>query len=88
VRVESRVVVGTPKSLAGVRDVAIPPHLTPILAAHLASSVEPKADALLFPASDGRNMRPHSLYWHYYPARKQLVDPTCGSTIFGTLERS
>jgi len=34
-RVGGQAIVGTPKSVAGVRDVVIPPHLLPIVKAHL-----------------------------------------------------
>lgn len=42
--------VTSPKSEAGVRDVAIPPHLIPAVEAHLAKHVATGRDALLFPA--------------------------------------
>lgn len=69
VRISTEVIVGTPKSLAGIRDVAIPPHLLPVVRAHLDAHVGAEPAALLFPFGDGRNRSPNSLYWHYYPAR-------------------
>jgi integrase len=69
VRVDSVVIIGTPKSDAGTRDVAIPPHLLPVVKDHLARFVGAEKDALLFPATGGGNMSPTSLYWHYFPAR-------------------
>ena len=69
-RVGSQIVVGTPKSASGVRDVAIPPHLLPMLREHLAAHTGTGADALLFPAADGRQMSPNSLYWWWFRARK------------------
>ncbi|WP_249051521.1 site-specific integrase [Cellulomonas fimi] len=75
VRVGSEVIVGTPKSAAGVRDVAVPPHLVPVLRRHLELYVGRSRDALLFPASDGRNMGPNSLYWHFYQAREAAGRP-------------
>lgn len=75
VRVDGEVIIGSPKSGAGVRDVAIPPHLLPMLEQHLNRHVEPRRDALLFPASDGRNMSPNSLYWHFTPARAAAGRP-------------
>lgn len=75
VRVGSDVIVGTPKSTAGIRDVTIPPHLLPMLVDHLAREVSPEGDALLFPAADGRNLSPNSLYWHFFPARKAAGRP-------------
>jgi integrase len=50
-------VVGVPKSEAGVRDVAIPPHLVPVLAAHLRAHAQVGADGLLFAAPDGGHLR-------------------------------
>jgi len=49
--------VKEPKTKAGKRDVAIPPHLLPALANHLTRHVLPGRDALLFPA--GRDRRAH-----------------------------
>lgn len=49
VRVNGVDIVGTPKSHAGVRVVAIPPHLWPVIDAHLAEHTDPGPDALLFP---------------------------------------
>jgi integrase len=72
VRVEGGFVIGSPKTEAGVRDVAIPPHLVPMVEAHLAEHTGPGRDALLFPASGDQNqhMAPATLYKVYYPARK------------------
>ncbi|WP_085240064.1 tyrosine-type recombinase/integrase [Mycobacterium europaeum] len=44
--------VTTPKSEASVRDVAIPPHIIPLIEAHLSKHVGKKRDSLLFPAGD------------------------------------
>jgi integrase len=51
VRVGGTLQVDTPKSVAGVRDIAIPPHLVERFADHLAMHVGPGADVLLFPSS-------------------------------------
>lgn len=69
VRVDGEWIVGTPKSDAGTRDVAIPPHLLPLVKAHLADHTEPGKDALLFAAAAGGHMAPSSLYKVWYPAR-------------------
>ncbi|MHA7663702.1 tyrosine-type recombinase/integrase [Mycolicibacterium sp. HS_4_1] len=61
--------VTTPKSDAGTRDVAIPPHLVPVIEAHLQTHVEAKPDALLFPAKHGGHLAPASLYRRFYSAR-------------------
>ncbi|MEW5810894.1 MAG: site-specific integrase [Actinomycetota bacterium] len=69
VRVNSGFEVTTPKSDAGRRDVEIPPHLLPVLRAHLEDHVPPRRDALLFPARGGGHLAPASLYRHFYRAR-------------------
>lgn len=72
VRVDGEFIVGPPKSDAGVRDVAIPPHLVPLVKDHLKNLTGPGRDALLFPAAadDNLHMAPSTLYKVYYPARK------------------
>jgi integrase len=72
VRVDGKFIVGPPKSDAGSRDVAIPPHLVPLVKDHLRKFTAPGRDALLFPASADENlhMAPSTLYKVYYPARK------------------
>lgn len=69
VRIDGGFEVGLPKSDAGVRDVAIPPHLTPLIRDHLAKYVEPQRDALLFPAVSGGHLAPATLYRRFYTAR-------------------
>ena len=72
VRVDGEFIIGQPKSDAGVRDVAIPPHLMPLVKDHLSKHTAPGRDALLFPASADENshMAPSTLYRVYYPARE------------------
>ena len=71
VRAGGKFIVGLPKSDAGVRDVAIPPHLVPIVKAHLKKHTRPGKESLLFPAAEGEShMAPSTLYKVYYPARK------------------
>ncbi len=63
--------VGPPKSDAGVRDVAIPPHIIPSVEDHLSRHVGKKQDALIFPArATGERLQPSTLSRHYYKARK------------------
>ena len=69
VRVRGEFIVGTPKTDAGTRDVAIPPHLMPTVRQHLADHVERGRDALLFPAKQGEHMAPATLCKVWYPAR-------------------
>jgi len=61
VRVKGSVVVGSPKSDAGIRDVAIPPHLLPAVREHLGSYVTGR-DGLLFPGANGGTLQPSVLY--------------------------
>jgi integrase len=75
VRVRGGMVESDPKSEAGKRDVAIPPHLVPMLRNHLNDHAAPGRDGLLFPGSDGGNL-PHSTFlWHFNRARKVAGRP-------------
>jgi integrase len=66
----------TPKSRsAGKRDVNIPPHLLPVLKAHLVDHVAPGPDALLFPAIGGGHLAPSTLYRRFYTARDAAGRP-------------
>uniref|UniRef100_A0A5Q5CFF2 Phage integrase family protein n=1 Tax=Mycobacterium sp. (strain JLS) TaxID=164757 RepID=A0A5Q5CFF2_MYCSJ len=67
--------VTTPKSDAGTRDVAIPPHLVPVIEAHLADHVGIWGDALLFPAKHGGHLAPATLYRRFYTARTAAGRP-------------
>jgi integrase len=75
VRVDGGWVVGDPKSDAGKRDVAIPPHITPEVLRHLTKHVGPKQDALLFPAKSRDHLQPSTLYRHFYKARAAAKRP-------------
>jgi len=79
VRVDREDVVGRPKSAAGMRKVAIPPHLLPAVAAHLAEHVRPARDALLFPHSAEEPTRHFTHGWYYkqfhIPAREAAGRP-------------
>lgn len=68
--VDGKPIVGTPKSAAGVRDVAIPPHLLPAIREHLSEHVAFGRDSLLFPAASGGHLPTSSLARVYYRARK------------------
>ena len=48
--------IGPPKSAAGRRTVAVPPHLWPAIEAHLAEFVEPAPDALVFTKANGSTL--------------------------------
>ncbi|MGI9085390.1 MAG: tyrosine-type recombinase/integrase [Aeromicrobium sp.] len=70
------VVIGTPKSDAGTRDVAIPPHLVPLVKSHLSDNVAGGREGLLFPAADGvSTLAPSTLYRVFYKAREAAGRP-------------
>jgi integrase len=74
VRVKGGHIVADPKSQAGVRDVAIPPHLLPMIRDHLAEHVDTGRDALLFPSTryGGRHLSMTALYRSWTKARTQV----------------
>ena len=67
-----RDIVGTPKSDAGVRDVAIPPHLVPALKVHLRDHAQPGPGGLLFPSPTGGHLTTSTLYSSFFRARKKI----------------
>ncbi len=71
---DGRIIKG-PKSEAGKRDVAIPPHLMPMVHEHMILHVQRGQDALMFPAAAGGHMAPSSLYAVYHPARDKAGRP-------------
>jgi integrase len=75
VRVDHGWLVGDPKSDAGIRDVAIPPHIVPAVERHLASHVGRRGDSLLFPAKSGGHLQPSTLGRHFYRARAAVDRP-------------
>ncbi len=68
-------VVTTPKSDAGIRDVAIPPHLLLALEDHLSKHVGKERDSLLFPAKHGGHLAPATLNRWFYKARVKANRP-------------
>lgn len=74
--VDGGAVVGRPKSAAGVRDVAIPPHLLPAVRGHL-EQFGIGAQDLMFPAArdHSAHMRPATLTKVYYRAREAAGRP-------------
>lgn len=76
VRAGGEVIIGTPKSEAGIRDVAIPPHLMPMVREHLGRNITGGKEGLLFPAADGvSTMAPATLYRVFYRARDAAGRP-------------
>jgi integrase len=68
-------VVSTPKSFAGIRDVAIPPHLVPLLRVHIERYAMPGPDGLVFPNTEGNHMHHGSMYKVFKRARKAIGRP-------------
>ena len=73
--IRSKPVVGTPKSAAGTRDVAVPPHVVPAVVDHLAQHVSRGRDSLLFPAEDGGVLDEWTLRYHYKRAATEIGRP-------------
>ena len=68
--------VGPPKTAAGVRDVAVPPHIRPMLKAHLRQHVGSAPDALLFPFDGGESHQHGDQYRPYWEkARANIGKP-------------
>jgi integrase len=67
--------VGEPKTSAGMRDVAVPPHIRPMLKAHLRNHVGKAADSLLFSDEDGTHLRDDLYRTHWAKARKAIGKP-------------
>lgn len=75
-QVRGRPVIGTPKSAAGTRTVAVPPHVLPAIAHHLETFTGVDADALLFPGADGvSSLQPSTLYKPWRAAREAAGRP-------------
>lgn len=62
VRTKNGPVVKTPKTNASIRDVAIPPHLLPLVREHLLKFTAPGKDGLLFPGTNGNHLQPSTFY--------------------------
>jgi integrase len=75
VRTEDGFKTTTPKSVAGSRDVHVPPHLLPAIKDHLVDHVEPGTESLLFPAVGGGHLAPATLYRRFYKAREAAGRP-------------
>lgn len=71
VRTNAGRVVKDPKSEAGKRTVAIPPHLLPLAQEHLTQHAATGRQGLLFPAGHGEQLAPSTLYRAFYPAREK-----------------
>jgi integrase len=75
VALHGEMIVSTPKSSAGLRDVAIPPHLMPAVKQHLNEHAEWGRDGLLFPAPQGGHLGNGNFYPTWDKARKAAGRP-------------
>ena len=66
---------GKPKTAAGIRDVAVPPHIRPVIKAHLAKHVGESQDSLLFTNDDGSRLRSDQYRYWWELARKAIGKP-------------
>jgi integrase len=70
-----KAIVGEPKSSAGARDVAIPPHLLPLVKQHLSDHAEWGRDGLLFPSPTGGHLSNGGFYPTWHRARTAAGTP-------------
>ncbi len=77
VRTDHGRVVKGPKSVAGMRTVAIPPHLTPLVKQHLRDHALAGREALLFASARDprRHLAPSTMARVFYPAREAAGRP-------------
>lgn len=76
VRLTGELILQPPKTAAGVRDVAIPPHLLPALHTWMDAQPQRDPEALLFPASDGVTpLNDSVLREAHYKGRKAIKMP-------------
>lgn len=68
--VNGQVVVGPPKSDAGVRDIAIPPHLIPVIRAHVDRFGGWGRDGLVFPAAQSEQQLAHGTFFKTWNAAR------------------
>lgn len=62
VRADGEIVVKDPKTAAGRRDVAIPPHLVQMLREHRLEHADASPNGLLFPGAHGGHLAPSAFY--------------------------
>lgn len=68
-------IVGAPKTAAGIRDVAVPPHIRPVIKTHLKDHVGKAPDALLFPMPNGGHMHGDQYRPYWEKARAAIGKP-------------
>lgn len=82
VRLSGQLLIGPPKTAAGIRSVAIPPHLLPALRTWAATQPVRGRDALLFPAGDGHSPLNDSVLREAHEKGKTAIDMP-GLTVHG-----
>ena len=82
VRLKGQLLIGPPKTNAGIRSVAIPPHLLPALRLWAERQPTRGRDALLFPAGDGHSPLNDSVLRTAHDKGKAAIDMP-GLTIHG-----
>ena len=73
--VNGRPEVGLPKTTAGIRDVAIPPHLFPTVKEHLERHTAWGRDGLLLTNTAGKHLSTTTFYAAWWPARSPTGRP-------------
>src|SRR5664280_170420 len=68
-------IVGQPKSVAGIRDVAVPPHLIPMIKAHLKTHVGPARETLILTSPTGDRLGASCLQRPWWKARDKVGRP-------------
>jgi len=68
-------IVGQPKSAAGIRDVAVPPHLIPMIETHLKDYVGVAREALIFTSPTGGRLGASVLQRPWWSARDKVGRP-------------
>lgn len=71
-KVDGQWIVGEPKTHAGVRDVAVPPHVLPLLRDHLRIHAQKGPNGLLFPSRAGIHLEPSTLARYFRRARASV----------------
>jgi len=71
--VNGQVVVGPPKSDKGVRDIAIPPHLIPVIRAHVDRFGGWGRDGLVFPAAQSDQQIAHGTFYKTWDAARKAA---------------
>jgi integrase len=74
-RVDGNIIVATPKTVAAVRDVHIPPHLIPRIKKHMTEYAQLGRDGLLFYAVKGHQLPHSSLRYHFGRAAEAAGRP-------------